>query len=100
MVHGQEANFSLSIDIVVTYKANKLHIVQVDDLLRLLFIGQIDQNELSVVRCVALIHHQRVVDLIYLLLQLNASLYIPFIVEFEQLELGLADMVVLLFVDE
>ena len=39
LVEGQEPDLSPSVGEVVTYKANELHIVQVDNLLRLLLVG-------------------------------------------------------------
>jgi hypothetical protein len=47
----------------VSDEANKLHVIQVNDLLRLLLIGKVDHDELSVIECESFIDHQRVVDL-------------------------------------
>jgi hypothetical protein len=62
-VFRKEADFSFSRGKVVSDEANKLHVIQVNDLLRLLLIGKVDHDELSVIECESFIDHQRVVDL-------------------------------------
>ena len=62
-VQGQEADLSFSRGEVVPDEANKLHVVQVNDLLRLLLIGKVDHDDLSVIGRESFVDHQRVVDL-------------------------------------
>ena len=58
----------------MSHKADELHIEKMDDLLRLLFIGQVHHDELTIVGGESLVHHQWVIDLIRLVARLNNSL--------------------------
>lgn len=61
LVEGQKPDPGFSRREAVAHEADELQVEQVDNLLRLVFIGQIHQDKLSVVRCKPFVDHQRVV---------------------------------------
>ena len=59
----KHSNLRLAVSKTVTNKADELHVVEVNDLLRLLFVRQVYHDHLTVVRNKTLVDHERIVNL-------------------------------------